>query len=301
MLRAICFYQYSQKRSGAILFLCLTLPCLCAAIFPSAPAAEPGENTPYILAVHPYLPPFEIKKRYSPLADYLSGKLAHPVVIRVSSDYVEHIRAIGADRVEFAFAGPAPYVHMVADYGMKNLLARIETSGQPVFTGNIVVRKDSAVNSLNELKGARFAFVSRESTMGFLLPYRMLLARKVTLDDLAMYDFLNSHQNVALAVKIGDFDAGAVKHEVFLAMRDSLRSIAETPKISEHLFLASKKLNPEVIAKARAALLAIKKEKNGAQILQSIKPDITDLVEARDGDYDSIRTLLALRPQDQAQ
>lgn len=282
-----------QRRAITLLVFCLLL-FAGTALFPLLSSAEPKpKEPPFILAVHPYLPAFEIKRRYQPLAEYLSAKLQHPVVVKVSSDYDEHIRGVGTDLAAFSFIGPAPYVQMVKKYGTKPILARLETNGKPALIGNIVVRKGSKIKSLRELKGARFAFVSRESTMGFLIPQQMLLAEKVSLESLAGYDFLGSHQNVAMAVTLGDFDAGAVQHDVFLAMQDGLSSLAESPRISEHLFVASKKLAPAVIKKTRAALLSIKTDKKGMEILHSITAETTNLVPARDADYDSLRAILA--------
>lgn len=276
------------------LTLCAILLFAAEAPSPPAASAQPAQASPLILAVHPYLPPFEIKNRFQPLAEYLSERLQHKVVVKVSSDYPEHITAVGMDLADIAFLGPAPYVHMVQKYGLKPLLARLENNGSPTLVGNIVVRKESPLKSLNELKGHRFAFVSRESTLGFLIPQQMLGKEKVSLEDLASYDFLNSHQNVALAVNMGDFDAGAVQHDVYLAKQDHLRSIAQSPPISEHLFVASTKLSPAMVEKARAALLAIGKDKHGSEILHSIKGEITNLAPVRDEDYDHLRSILGM-------
>jgi phosphonate transport system substrate-binding protein len=264
------------------------------ALFPSPSSALPKQESPFILAVQPYLPAFELKKRYQPLAEYLSAALQHRVIVKVSSDYDEHIRDVGTDLATFSFIGPAPYVRMVKAHGKKPILARLETNGKPELRGNIVVRKESGIKSLRELKGARVAFVSRESTMGFLIPRQMLLAEQVSLEDLLGYDFLGSHQNVAMAVRLGDFDAGTVQQAVFLAMQDSLRSLAESPLISEHLFVASGKLAPAVIEKARAALLAVMQDKKGLEILHSITAETSNLVAACDEDYDSLRNILAV-------
>jgi len=283
---------FRRQRALTLLGNCLLL-FAGMVLFPPCSLAGMKQEPPLILAVHPYLPAFELKKRYQPLAEYLSEKLQHRVVVKVSSDYEEHIREVGTDLAAFSLLGPAPYVQMVKNYGKKPILARLETNGKPVLTGNIVVRKRSKIKSLEELKGASFAFVSPESTMGFLIPRLMLWAEKVSLEDLAGHDFLGSHQNVAMAVKLGDFDAGAVQHNVFLAMQDCLSSLAESPRISEHLFVASGKLAPAVIEQARAALLAIRKDEKGLAILHAIAPETSNLVGAGDADYDSLRNLLA--------
>lgn len=59
------------------------------------------------------------------------------------------------------------------------------------------------------------AFGDPESTMSHLVPRFMLWRVGVTGEVLADYQFLSNHTNVALGVLVGDFDAGAVKEEVF--------------------------------------------------------------------------------------
>src|SRR3989344_3957961 len=167
------------------------------------------------LTVHPYLPVKEIITRFTPLADYLGKEIGRPVSVRVGSDYQEHIVYVGKDEADIAFMGPASYLMVVAKYGKKPLLARLETDGNPLFRGYFIVRQDSPLKTLAGLKGKRMAFGDRDSTMSHLVPQYMLEKAGVPLDKLAKYKFLGSHNNVVLAVLSGDFDAGAVKDEDF--------------------------------------------------------------------------------------
>jgi len=267
----------------------LLLACVAAALFP--PALQARE--PLILAVHPYLPPNELTQRFSPLADYLSRELGRPIVVRVGGDYWEHIEYIGKDQVDIAFMGPASYVKMVKKYGKKPILARLEINGQPQFRGRIIVRKDSPLAILPDLKGRSFAFGDPGSTMSYQVPRYMLWQAGITLNDLSDHRFLGSHNNVALAVLAGDFDAGAVKEEVFLSFESrGLRALANTPALSEHLFVASNALPANIVQAMRTALYRLKDTPQGAHIMNTIKKDTSAMVPAADSDYDSLRDIL---------
>jgi phosphonate transport system substrate-binding protein len=246
-----------------------------------------------VLEVHPFKPPTQLAAAFAPLASYLSDKLGQPVTVRIAKDYQTHIEAIGNDAADIAYLGPVPYVKLRAAYGPKPLLARQQIGSSPVFHGKIFVRQDSPVHTLADLKGKRFAFTDPHSTMGYLVPRYQLWQAGIPVERLASYQFLGNHTNVALGVLAGDYDAGAVKEDVFDLYKDrGLRAIATSPPISDHVFVASRKLPDAQVGKLRDALLQLHKDPQGAQILQSITPGVTALVPVRDSDYDTLRTVL---------
>lgn len=245
-----------------------------------------------VFAVHPYLPATEISEKFGPLVKYLSKELGETIEIKISLDYQNHIVEIGKDNVDIAYMGPASYVKMTDAYGKKHLLARQESDGKPTFHGVIIVSKDSPLSSLGDLAGKRFAFGDPESTMSHLVPRYMLWKEGITLDNLGGYAFLANHHNVALGVLAGDFDAGAVKEEVFSEYeKRGLRELIRTPEISDHVIVATNRLSPEKIKRLRDALHSLKGKDAGRNILNSIKPSIS-LVPAKDENYDNLREIL---------
>jgi phosphonate transport system substrate-binding protein len=259
---------------------CLALP---------ASAATPE---PLILAVHPYLPNAEIVARFTPLANYLAHETGRPVKVRVGRDYAEHIDAIGGDSVDIAYMGPVSYVKLVAKYGKKSLLARQEVNHQPYLRGVIFVRQDSSLHTLADLKGKRFAYGDPDSTMSHVIPMRMLEQAGVPEKALARHQFLGAHKNVALAVLAGDFDAGAVKEEVFQELAPKgLRSLATSPPVADHVFVTSAKVPAALVETLRHALLQLKSTPDGKLILTAIHPSMTALLPAMDTDYDSLRAI----------
>lgn len=270
-------------------------PIDCIAAFVLALAvglagAAPAVQEPFVLAVHPYLPAAEITKRFAPLADYLGGVLGRPVAVRVGGNYDEHITAIGRDQVDIAFLGPVEFTRVVANYGRKPALARFEVDGKRNLEGVVFVRSDSPVRTLADLKGRRMAFGDPESTMSHVVPRAMLVEAGVPARSLAEVRFLGSHQNVALAVLGGDFDAGAVKREVFdeFAPR-GLRALARTPPTPDHLFVTRSTLPAQDVERLRAALLALASKPGGPAILDRLHKGLTALVPARESDYDALK------------
>ena len=246
-----------------------------------------------ILGVHPYLDAETIKKRFAPLAQYLSEHLETNVEVRVGKDYESHIDTIGNDQIDLAFLGPASYVSLTKKYGNKPLLARLEANGKPVFSGHIIVRKESPLQSISDLRNTVFAFGDKSSTMSTLVPQAVMKQQGISLTDLSSYRHYKGHKNVAIAVLAGDADAGAVKEEILPKYEPKgLRSLAKLPDISEHLFVASSKMHPALVNKIRELLLSLNQPAQIKDILHPIKTKITGLVNVKDTDYDSLRELI---------
>jgi phosphonate transport system substrate-binding protein len=273
-----------KARPGYLLILTLLL-----FTWPSAVGAREGMT----LAVHPYLAAAELIDRFTPLTNYLSERLGMEVTLELSADYTEHIEKIGDDQVEIAYMGPASYVKLVDNYGEKTILGRLVTAGTPTIQGVIIVRSDAPFTSLADLKGKKFAFGDPQSTMGHLVPRYMLHQEGIDVEDLAGHAFIRNHHNVALGVLMGDFDAGAVKEEIYREFSDmGIRSLVKTPVIAEHLFVTSSKLPSETIAALRQYLFALQETAQGQKILDAIQADVTGMAPAADQDYDELRRIL---------
>ena len=245
------------------------------------------------LGVHPYLSESELSKKFSPLANYLSHQIGIKVQVRVGGSYQEHIQFIGTDKIDIAYMGPASYINLTKQFGDKPILVRLEVNGFPYFQGNIITRADSGINSIKDLKGKRIAFGDPNSTMSYIVPHHMLHQENVFLDSRKSHSFLHSHNNVALSVLAGDFDAGAVKPAVFKKFeKRGLRTIALTPKISEHLFVTRANFPEAKIRAFRKAMLTMKDSAEGIKALVSIKKSITGLVKANSKDYENLRNII---------
>jgi len=269
---------------------------LCGAIFLAGMRCAVADSS-LVLGVHPYKTPSKLLSAFGPLADYLAEQLGKPVEIRISQDYQSHIQAIGEDRLDIAYMGPASYIDLTNQYPQKPLLTKQVIHGNAYFRGAIITQKDSALSALGELTGKRFAFGDPASTMSCLVPRSMLIEAGVRLKD---YEFLGSHDNVALAVLSGDFDAGAVKEAVYHKYQPKgLKLITYTPQIAEHLFVASNRLDRTRAEQLITLLLDLDTSSRGRQIMQAIKPGMTAMVRAEDKDYQALRDILStLEKQD---
>jgi len=232
---------------------------------------------------------------YQPFVDYLSENAPYQFEIKLFPTYQETIDQFGKGKMMIASCGPVPYVRAKEKYLVAPILRTLSKDGKPYYRGVIVVRQDSSIQSLNDLKGRSFAFGQAWSTAGHILPEYYLMKAKIRLKDLKEYSFLKHHDSVANAVLKGQFDAGAVKDIIaYKYQKDGLRFIFFTEPIPTVPIVVRTDAPKGIVESVKTALLKLDPknpdyQKTMAQWDEEFKYGFT---EASDSDYDSIRKIL---------
>ena len=153
----------------------------------------------------------EMLREYEPVRQYLSDKLGIPVEIQVTSDYTAAIEAMRYKHIDMAWFGPFSYVIASNVAGAEAIVNGIRRSdGKSDYHSIIVVRADSGIESFEDLKGKKFAFVDPSSTSGNLVPRKMLIENGIDPDnDFSTMYYAGTHNAVEYAVANGKVDAGA--------------------------------------------------------------------------------------------
>lgn len=256
--------------------------------------AQETSAPPLYLGIYPMAETTRAVKMFTPLANYLGTRTGRAVEIEVAPDYAEQLERIGQDRYDLAYVGPANYVRLLAKYGPRPLLARLETNGSPVYRGAIIARNDSPISALQDLRGKRMVFGHKGSTMGYLVPRHMLWKAGIDLKSLGSYGFLPNQEDVALSVLAGIYDAGAVRQQIFDQFEArGLKAVVWSPLLSEHVFVASSKLDPKTRQALAQALLDLSKAPGGFEILAAIQRSATGFVPASESDYEAFKGIIA--------
>lgn len=266
------------------------LVCLLAC---TGQPAVAGSANGLLLGVYPYLGLAQIGSRFRPLAGYLEQTLGMPVELRVAASYREHIEFVGRDQLDIAFIGSSAYLEVVEAYGRKPLLASLSGEQGPRFRGHIVVAQDSDINDIEALRGRSFAFGDPRSTMSFRLPLTILRGSGIGLRDLPRHRFVGSHENVALAILSGDFDAGALNAETYANYQGrGMRSIATTIAVSGQLFVVRSDLPADLIDRLRSVLLGMGARPEGRRVLGLLQQGTKATAPVVDADFDTLRSVL---------
>ena len=249
---------------------------------------EPGDNGNSVLrfGIVPLESPAGMYAKFSPLASYLSKKLEKRVQLRVSANFESAVKEIGEGGVDFCYMTPSTYIQARNKYGVQ-VLAKALRQGKPFHHSVIVAREGGSIKSIHDIRGKSFAFGDENSTSSHIMPRAMLFEAGIELKDLAYYNYLGHHDDVARAVLIGEFEAGGIMESTAQRYRgQGLVFIKVSPEIPE-FNIAHKGLQGETAGNLKKALLEL--ADSNPEILKAIDPAWTGFAESTDQDYDGIR------------
>ncbi|WGV25800.1 phosphate/phosphite/phosphonate ABC transporter substrate-binding protein [Halotia branconii] len=130
------------------------------------------EQATITMSVIPWQVSAKQEKKLQPLADYLSKALKRPFKFEIAKDYQTAVNLLVEKKVELAYIGPGSYIEAhQRDPKIEPLVASInQDNKRPWYTSVIVANKASGIKTISDLKGKRFAFVSKLSTSGYIAP-----------------------------------------------------------------------------------------------------------------------------------
>ena len=183
-------------------------------------AAVPLKAQPLKLAVLAKRGPEVAKKKWGPLAEYLSQSLGEKVLL-VPLSFKAIEPAVKTKKIDYLLANPAFFVRLKEKYGLYALASLLNSrQGKALdqFGGVIFVRADSPIKALNDLKGQKFMVVKLSSFGGAYMAFRLLLEKGINpFKDLTVLEG-GTHDKVVMAVKRGLVPAGTVRSDTLERM-----------------------------------------------------------------------------------
>lgn len=220
----------------------------------------------------------ECMKQWGATAAYLSAKVGDKVtIVPLKFEAVEP--AVAAGQVDLVLANSAFYAELEKTQGVKAVLTMANLQDGKVMTqfgGVILVKADSPIKALADLKGKKFMVTERSSFGGGQMAWRLLLENGVDPDqDCAEVLVGKKQDNVVLSVINGAADAGTVRSDVLESMaaagtikladvrvlnqvKDSFPYLHSTQLYPEWPLAATAKADPAMVAKVVASLKALK-------------------------------------------
>ncbi|MGE5660549.1 MAG: phosphate/phosphite/phosphonate ABC transporter substrate-binding protein [Actinomycetota bacterium] len=231
-----------------------------------------------------------------PLANYLTQTLGIPVKFQITKDYETSVDLLVTGQVELAYLGPLTYIKAhQRNPQIEPIVAPIDkTTGRPWYTSVIVVNRERNIKSLKDLKGKRFAFVSKSSTSGYLVPISHLQQLGIAPDrDFATVQYPGSHDKAKAMLLSGEVDAIADDKRSYLAQQKAGKlDPAQYPIIWESQPIP----NSPIVASAtipHSAIAALKKAFVNAPegLVDPSSSESSGYTLVQDEDYQPIRKL----------
>jgi phosphonate transport system substrate-binding protein len=150
--------------------------------------------------------------RWDPVAKYLTDTLGVPTRTYRVADYAGLVEAMRGDQIEFSRFGPAVYSlgRRVMGDKLKPVFRDIDNNGAEGYYSIVIVKADSPIKSLSDLKGKPFLFSDPNSTSGYAFPQYFM--KKEGIDPAKHFSataFSGSHENSVIGVVRGQYEAAA--------------------------------------------------------------------------------------------
>lgn len=243
--------------------------------------------------------PVVMYEEYQPVMDYLTAETSYQFELKLGKSYEEDVRFLEQGVTQVAFLGAVTYLEAHARFGAVPILKSLNKTGEPFNRSIIVVREDSDIRNVADLKGRSFCFAAIHSTSSNLYGRIHLMQAGVHLQDLSQYENLKHHDQVAKAVLSGQFDAGALKDIVAYRYQPmGLRFLSVSEPIPSVPVVVRADVLPEVRADVVRALLQLDpKNDKHRKMMASWNEELRyGFTTASDTDYEPIRTLLNTIP-----
>jgi phosphonate transport system substrate-binding protein len=262
-----------------LVFLGLLLT-VCARGDTTAPGA-------LVFGVFPHMPATRLLQVFSPIAADFSAKLGVPVRLRTRPDFEQFVQELQAETYDIAFIQPLDYVWLHKRHGYLPL-ARRDAPLQTV----IIVRKDSKIENIHDLKGKVLAQAAPRAAVTQILAAALKQQDGIDIDTYVRRSYSSNHFACIEKVLTGDADAcgtalRALAHWEGVKDTHQFRVIYEAPVMPHALFV----VHPRVPERERKILLdtilSWPQTEEGRKILS--RGELLPFTRATDADYDPVR------------
>ena len=153
-------------------------------------------------------------KRYDGFQKLLTEKLGIPVKIFPAADYAGVMQGFAAGQLDVSEFSPSAFAGTWLDCQcVEPSVVPREKDGTIDYVSLMIVRKDSGITSLADMKGHSLAFADPNSASGYLIPSATLRANGIDLADGKYFSrtgFSGGHEQGMVAVLNHQYDACVV-------------------------------------------------------------------------------------------
>jgi len=273
----------------------LLLCALCVFTECTLAVAETRQK-PLIMGVFPRRNAKVTIKLFKPMAEYLGQKLGRKVTLVTEKNFKEFWNGVTQQKYDIVHYNQYHYLVSHKKFGYQVILKN-EEFGKSTLAGAIVVRKDSGINSLQDLRGKRIAFGGGPRAMiSYIVPRYMLLKAGLKQGDYQEV-FASNPPNAAFSAYYKQSDAAGAGSMVFnldvvnqTVDVNQLKYLKTSKELAHIPWAVKKTMSARLRDKIKSLLLKLKDTPRGRQILSNAR--MTALVNATDAEYNEVRKIV---------
>ncbi|WP_414054663.1 phosphate/phosphite/phosphonate ABC transporter substrate-binding protein [Macrococcus equi] len=246
-----------------------------------------------------------LEAKAKPLEKLLKKEIGIPVEVSVSTNYNTIVEAMKSKKVDVGFLPPTAYVlahdQKAADVLLQAQRYGVNDDGTPTkelvdfYKSQFIVKKDSDIKSLKDMKGKKIAMQDVTSTAGYVFPAVELKKEKIDpLKDMEVTT-VKGHDQAVISLLNDDVDVAVtfqdarniVKKDQPNVFKDT-KIVKFTEKIPNDTIAARSDMTDEWKKKLTDAFIKIGKDKEGQKIIREVYSH-EGYVKSDDSKFDIIR------------
>ena len=180
---------------------------LVSLIFLLISCGEKKKEKPLVMGLVPIANSEKLIEDTAPLHKMLGDEIGRPVEGFIATNYIGIVEALGTGTIDFALIPPFAYILANKKNGTEALLTSINKHDEPGYYSVLLVRTDSGIEKVEDLKGKKVAFVDPSSTSGYIFPAVILMDHGINIEQDITYQFAGGHDKALQLLINGDVDA----------------------------------------------------------------------------------------------
>lgn len=269
---------------------------MCLLILPLSSSAE-GQKDSLTLGVFPRRNAQSTISMFSTLGAYLSEQLGREVTVKTAKDYDSFWRNLVNHQYDIVHFNQYDYLQSRRKIGFQ-VIAKNEEYGAKTLSAGILVRNDSHIKSLKDLKGKTIVFGGGKRAMIAYIVNTAMLRRAGLGEGDYIEKFAKNPPNAIFAAYNKEADAAGIGNVgvkistiVNRSVRlNELRFVALSEPLPHLPWAVSNRIEPELRAKIQFALMQLNETEQGRAILSKAK--LTALHPATDAEYNVFEEII---------
>jgi len=248
----------------------------------------------YIFGVHPQRNPKKLREVFGPLTKYINNKVKDAnLVFEASRNFAAYDNKQASRHFDFALPNPYGTVQGI-DSGYR-VFGKMGNEGD--LRGLILVRRDSSIKSISDLKGTTISFPGPTALAATILPKYFLYSKGLDVNADFKSIYVGSMESSLTNVYRGNVAAGTAyppawrdfqKNQPQLAAE--LKVIWQTEAMPDNSLMARDDIPQELIDRIAKALFSMHNDEEGKAVLLGM--DLTQFKRADNDDYAQVREFI---------
>jgi len=249
------------------------------------------QEKPLYIGFIPHSSGVKMVRKWQPLVEYLSRELGTKVEAVFKSSYRDVVAALSDGSMDICLTGAFVYIMAKQEIDIKPVARRVINKSS-MYRSIIVARKNSKIDSFDDLKNKRFAFTDKISTTGYFLPVAMMRERGIFEPEQYFSEiiFTGNHDSALLSVYMKSVEAGALSIDFWRIENPKIKELKilwQSPLVPLGPFVVRPGMDSTRRIKIEEAFLNIGKTSDTLQLTKHLK--INRFIKAKDKDYDILR------------